>query len=172
GEPSSRKALAANVRIGNFDFVVIGVHLKSGRTNGDRKKRTAQCQVLAKFIASATAGAEKDVLVLGDYNMVPSQDQANFQALSPAGFLNFVSSPLDGAASHIQSCNPIKGNLLDGYAIAAAHTREFIAGSLRLIRFQQLGVPCSSFAIPSSPGYVADHLPLVARFRVNLKDDD
>ncbi len=172
-EPSSRKAITAKVRIRNFDFIVIGVHLKSGRTGPDRSQRTRQCQALAKFIASATQGGEKDVLVLGDYNMVPGQDLVNFEAMDPNGFLWFVSTEaLQGSASHIDGCNPVKGNLLDGYAISRTHTREFIANSLRLLRFVDLETSCASFAIPSSPEYVADHLPLVARFRVNKKDDD
>lgn len=172
-EPSSRKALTVKVRIRNFDFILVGVHLKSGRSNSDRSQRTRQCQVLAKLIASATQGDEKDVLVMGDYNMIPGQDLVNFQAMDPNGFLRFVSTEtLQGKASHIQRCNPVEGNLLDGYAISRTHTREFIAGSLRLMRFVDLGMSCGSFAIPASSSYVSDHLPVVARFRVGQKDDD
>src|SRR5262245_7814371 len=74
-EERSRQALMAKVRIGSFDFVLIGVHLKSGRAPADRNKRTRQCQALAAFISQATTGSEKDVLVVGDYNMIPRHGQ-------------------------------------------------------------------------------------------------
>ena len=150
-EPGSRKALTANVRIGNFDFVLVGVHLKSGRASSSRTKRTRQGKAIAEFITQAVAGGEKDVLVLGDYNMIPRtgatrNDEANFIALSPTNFLRFVSSDfLVGKTSHIDGCSPLRGNLLDGFAISRTFTTEFIAGSTRIISFSKLGTTCASF---------------------------
>lgn len=171
-EAGSRQALAANVRIGNFDFVLVGVHLKSGRASSARAKRTRQCTAIAEFMTSAVAGNEKDVLVIGDYNMVPRtgatrNDEANFFALSPTNFLRFVSSDfLAGKASHIDGCSPLRGNLLDGFAISRTFTTEFIAGSTRLISFSKLGTTCAAFK-----QNVSDHLPLVSEFRIGTDDD-
>jgi endonuclease/exonuclease/phosphatase family metal-dependent hydrolase len=171
-EASSRKALAADVRIGEFDFLLIGVHLKSGRTAAERAQRERQTKAIADFIATRTKGAEKDVLVVGDYNMIPTQDNQNFQTLSGGKFLRFPSSEsLGKLASHISACKPFKGNLLDGYAISRVHTREFVADSLQLFRFADFKSTCAKFAVPGSLTYVSDHLPLVARFNAP-KDDD
>lgn len=172
-EPRSRKALAANVRIGNFDFIVIGVHLKSSREEEPRNQRTRQCRALAQFISQATAGSEKDVLVVGDYNMIPrmgstANDEVNFIAMSPTNFLRFVSSDfLLGQISHIGRCTPsFRGNLLDGFAISRTFTSEYIPGTTRLISFADLGTNCSDFN-----SNVSDHRPIVSRFRI-VSDDD
>jgi endonuclease/exonuclease/phosphatase family metal-dependent hydrolase len=163
-EATSRRALSARVKIGQFDFILIGVHLKSGRAQADREKRDRQVKAIAEFVRGSVAGSEKDALIVGDYNMVPSQDQQNFTTLNPDGLLRFVSSEsLGNRWSHRSSCQPPRGNLLDGFAIARQHTGEFVAGSVRLLRFGDLGSTCSKFALPSSSTYVSDHLPLTVR---------
>jgi endonuclease/exonuclease/phosphatase (EEP) superfamily protein YafD len=171
-EERSRKALQANVRIRNFDFVLIGVHLKSGRSNSDRAKRNRQCEAISNHISQLIAGSEKDVLVLGDYNMIPRRgdqqnDVDNFHKLNAINHLRFVSSEaLTGQTSHIDGCNPLQGNLLDGFAISREHTGEYREGSLRMPSFGELGRGCSSFLRD-----VSDHRPLVARFRITTDDD-
>jgi len=171
-EPGSRRAPTAAVRVGRFDFIVIGVHLKSGRKSAERDKRTRQARAIASFIARATAGREKDVLVIGDYNMIPRagnkrNDEVNFFALSPDNFLRFVSSDfLAGRISHIDGCGPLRGNLLDGFATSRRFTREYIPGSTRLISFGSLGMSCEFFR-----RNVSDHLPLVSEFRISHDDD-
>jgi endonuclease/exonuclease/phosphatase family metal-dependent hydrolase len=171
-ESRSRQALTANVRIGGFDFILIGVHLKSGRSSTNRSQRSRQCTAIANFISQFTTGAEKDVLVLGDYNMIPRRgnqenDASNFHNLNPTNLLRFVSTEeLRGQGSHISGCNPRRGNLLDGYAISRGHTREYREDSLHLLSFSQLGHTCASFKRD-----VSDHLPLVARFRTAMDDD-
>jgi len=173
-EPRSRKALTADVRIGNFDFVLIGVHLKSSRDAASRRKRSRQCAAIARFIDQAVNGDEKDVLVIGDYNMIPREDddtpndEVNFFSLSPNNFLRFVSTDfLAGRTSHIDGCSPLRGNLLDGYAISRRFTREYIPGSTRILSFGALGRQCSSFL-----NSVSDHLPLVSHFQIDGEDDD
>jgi endonuclease/exonuclease/phosphatase family metal-dependent hydrolase len=107
------------------------------------------------------------VLVIGDYNMIPEQDEVNFDALSPTGFLRFLSYQLTGP-SHIRRCQPLEGNLLDGYAVSARHTAEYVEGSLRIFPLDRaLRLSCDDYV-----SSVSDHLPLVARFTVTGTDDD
>lgn len=174
-----RKALAANVRIGRFDFVLIAVHMKSSLGAAERQTRTRQAEAIASFITDRTAGAEKDVLLVGDYNMIPGPDDVNFRAVSPGSganeFLRFVSTEsLRGQTSHFSNCNPARGNLLDGYAISSTFTREYREGTLRLVPFtdrifRQPGG--TRFNCTTYTGLVSDHLPLVASFRVGSDDD-
>lgn len=173
GKRKYRKALKANVKIGTFDFILIGVHLKSSRKKASREDRTEQATVIAAFVKNATEGAEKDVLIIGDYNMIPPQggspkDEENFLAMNPDEFLQFVSSEdLVGQGSHLRRGGR-PGNLLDGYAISYDHTNEYIDGSLRIFPlFRALRLTAAGYV-----SRVSDHLPLVARFDIVEDDDD
>ena len=167
GNSGLRMALTADVRVGQFDFKILVLHLKSGRSGSNRATRTRQNEVLADFIETATAGDEKDVLVLGDYNMIPVDDAANFDAMSPAGFMRFISSEdLTGQFTHIGS-GGTPGNLLDGYAVSTNHTQEYIEGSLAILPMHRiLGISLADYESDFS-----DHLPVVARFRITADDD-
>jgi endonuclease/exonuclease/phosphatase family metal-dependent hydrolase len=169
-----RKAWAFNVKIGNFDFLLIAVHLKSGRGNQERATRNRQTRAIASFIRNETSTtSEKDVLVVGDYNMILAQDAQNFSNLSPGPanneFLRFISSNL-APPSHIGGCANGRptGNLLDGFAISRIQTREW-TGFIRILQLQRLlpNMGCTRYK-----NTVSDHLPLVARFRVSPPDDD
>lgn len=168
GNPSLRKALVANVKVGQFDFILISVHLKAGRQSSARAIRNRQADVIADFIENATSGAEKDVLLVGDYNMIPGQDLSNFTRISANGFLRFISSEdLAGEISHISNPEGPTGSLLDGFAISNNHTREYVEGSLFIFPvFRALGLELTEYKEE-----VSDHLPLVARFRVTTDDD-
>lgn len=173
-----RKAYAFDVRVRNFDFLLIAVHLKSGRENPDRVIRSRQASAIAAFIKLEVENKpEKDVLVMGDYNMVHDQDAINFNELSPGPsnneLLRYISNEIPGhPPSHIQRCNQgvIEGNPLDGFAISAVQTREW-TGFVRVLPLHTMLAPpnrgCTNYE-----RRVSDHLPLVARFRVNSVDDD
>jgi endonuclease/exonuclease/phosphatase family metal-dependent hydrolase len=171
-----RKALAATVRVGQFDFLLIGVHMKSARGAADRSTRTRQAQAIANFIRQQTQGDEKDVLVVGDYNMIPGEDNVNFRAMSPGTganeFLRYISTEaLTGRTSHISRCEngQPRGNLLDGFAISRGHTAEYVANSLRMVNFNNSifgSVTCSQYL-----SGISDHLMLTAEFRTNNDDD-
>jgi endonuclease/exonuclease/phosphatase family metal-dependent hydrolase len=159
----ARRALAARVAVGQFDFLMVVVHLKSSRAEASRNLRSAQAGVIAQYIKDKTIppGRDKDVLVLGDYNMIPEQDEVNFTALSPTGFLRFVSYDLIGQFSHFHSCQPPKGNLLDGFAVSTPVT-EYVRGSVRLFPLDRaLGLSCDAYTHD-----VSDHLPILASFLV------
>lgn len=175
GQPDRlRKAWAFDVKVRNFDFLLIAVHLKSGRGNAERATRNRQTRAIARFIRQQTSDTdEKDVLVVGDYNMVPGQDAQNFNNLSPGSanneFLRFISSGL--SPSHIGRCinaSQFEGNLLDGFGISRKFTREW-TGFIRVLQLQALlpNMFCQRYQ-----NTVSDHLPLLARFRVSSVDDD
>lgn len=183
--PDLRKAIAARVQIGNFDFMLIGVHLKSGRrTNGTDNPvpvRNRQARVIEQFISQAAILGERDYLVIGDYNMIPNVDTETFRVLSPGDgqneILRYLSDSFAGQVSHIGSCvdGQARGNLLDGYAISR-DTRELLANSLKLIPFSNTDFfrksNNSSYSCTDYESTVSDHFPFVAQFRTNLPDDD
>lgn len=173
GNDNLRRALAVDFRVGEFDFTAIVVHLKSGRRPTNRRTRNAQVEAIAAFVSTDVFPDEKDILILGDYNMIPGRDISNFEILNPRNELRFITSeelePRPGFSkvfSHIsRSGGP--GNLLDGFAIAREHTIEYHADSVRIVSMDQfLEVTLSDFRRRYS-----DHLPMMALFRVDEDDD-
>jgi hypothetical protein len=106
------------------------------------------------------------VLVIGDYNMIPGEDDNNFETLNAAGALRFVSSEdLAGGFSHISSGGP--GNLLDGYAFAKVDAAEYQEGTVEIVQMHStMGLTLSQFV-----SRVTDHLPVVAEFNIDTDHD-
>jgi endonuclease/exonuclease/phosphatase family metal-dependent hydrolase len=70
GNPRLRKALAANVRVGQFDFLMIGVHMKAGRptrsASNTQPVRTRQARAIDLFIRQQL-GAEQRKRCIGSW---------------------------------------------------------------------------------------------------------
>lgn len=82
GEPQRRSVLVVDVTVDQFDFLMIVVHLKSGRAAGDQAIRDQQAQVIGAFIQDVVnAEPREDILLVGDFNMIPGQDASNFHFL-------------------------------------------------------------------------------------------
>jgi endonuclease/exonuclease/phosphatase family metal-dependent hydrolase len=169
-----RKALVVDVEMGDFDFFLIAVHLKAGRSSEARKTRTRQCRVIREFVKTLTEGAEKDVLIVGDYNMVPVEDDTNFAAMNfpeedeATSFLRFVTTEelAAGTFSHISSGGR-PGALLDGFAISTNHTGEYVPDSIEVVPMhERLHRILRTYARD-----VSDHLPVIASFRTTEDDD-
>ena len=134
GEASNRKAFVIDMMIGQFDFKLIVVHLKSGRGSDDQCTRDKQCKIIGEHIGKvrdSDKGHREDILVVGDFNMIPGQDVSNFHHLGGNGLMNFISSwDLQDGFSHILKSG--RANLLDGFAISRKYSTEYVRGSLRL----------------------------------------
>jgi endonuclease/exonuclease/phosphatase family metal-dependent hydrolase len=157
-----RKALAADAKIGKFDFTIIVVHLKSGRAESEREIRSKQCKAIADFIKAETAAGEKDIVLLGDYNMIPGDDDASFQALNPESYLTFLST-----AERERDFSNVNGNFLDGFAVSRRRMTEYIGGSFRVHPLHRHFRRTLSWYGQN----VSDHLPLVARFDITQDRD-
>jgi len=131
GEQSFRQALMADVKIGALDFKVIAVHLKSGRDIRFQNLRDEQYKVIGNKIAELRDASREDIILLGDFNMIPGQDVSNLYYLGGPDTMDFVSCwNLQGRYSHILEKG--RANLLDGFAISRTFFTEYIRGSLRL----------------------------------------
>jgi endonuclease/exonuclease/phosphatase family metal-dependent hydrolase len=162
--PTGRKALAADVTIGQFKAVVIGVHLKSGRGAAEQALRDPQCKAIGDFIAELrnTPGTKtRTILLMGDFNMIPGQDVSNFHHLGGEDLMDFVSSwDLQDRFSHILEKG--RANLLDGFAVSRTFSTDYIRGSLRLFPMHwTMNMGREAFR-----NEVSDHLPFVASFRI------
>lgn len=163
GNSSRRKAFSVEMKVGKFDFLLIGVHLKSGRGRSEQNERNQQCKVIGDFITDYRVNnTRKPVLLMGDFNMIPGQDVSNFHFLGGDDVMDFLSSwDLQDRFSHILSKG--RANLLDGFAITRTFTKEYIRGSLRLFPMHwTMDMGREKFRKE-----VSDHLPFVASFRID-----
>lgn len=163
GNTSRRKAFSVDIKVGKFDFLLIAVHLKSGRNRPQQLERNEQCKVIGEFITDyRNQNPRKPVLLMGDFNMIPGQDVSNFHFLGGDDIMDFLSSwDLQARFSHILEKG--RANLLDGFAITRTYTREYIRGSLRLFPLHWT----MEMGREKFREEVSDHLPFVASFRID-----
>lgn len=125
GDPRKRKALVIDMKIGKFDFTLIAVHLKSGREGENQQIRDQQCQVIGDYITELRQESREDILLMGDFNMIPGEDVSNFHHLGGDDLMNFLSSwDLQDRFSHILPAG--RANLLDGFAISRTFSTEYM----------------------------------------------
>lgn len=167
GDTSKRKALVVDMKVGKFDFILIAVHLKSGRGGPEQKIRDEQCKVIGDFITEIRdLQSREDILLMGDFNMIPGEDVSNFHHLGGDDIMNFLSSwDLQARFSHILPAG--RANLLDGFAVTRTFVTEYIRGSLRLFPMHwTMDMGREKFRTE-----VSDHLPFVASFRIDRSRD-
>lgn len=166
GNNDMRKAFVVDMKIGRFDFVLIAVHLKSSRGSTEQQIRDEQAKVIGQFIKERRQVSREDILLVGDFNMIPGQDVSNFHHLGGDDLMNFVSSwDLQARFSHILEAG--RANLLDGFAISRTYSTEYIRGSLRVFPMHwSMDMGRERFRET-----VSDHLPFVASFRIDRDRD-
>lgn len=166
--PAYRKAFLCDVIIGKFSFKLIGVRLKSGRGFEEQKIRDEQCKVIGQHIKNIRGNGDRnpDILLMGDFNMIPGQDISNFHFLGGDDMMDFISSwDLQERYSHILPSG--RENLLDGFAISKRYSTEYIKGSLRLFPMHwTMGMRQAKYRKE-----VSDHLPFVASFDITKSRD-
>ncbi|MGI9520615.1 MAG: GMP synthase, partial [Hyphomicrobiaceae bacterium] len=134
----------------------------------NQRIRDEQCKVIGKFITDLRGQRDRqpDILLMGDFNMIPGQDISNFHHLGGDDIMDFVSSwDLQDRYSHILPSG--RENLLDGFAISRRFSTEYIRGSLRLF-------PMHWSMRMGQAKYrkeVSDHLPFIASFDISRDRD-
>lgn len=161
---NGRKAIRADVKIGKFSAVLLGVHLKSGRDRAEQKTRDSQCAAIGNYlqdVRNTSPNKTRTLLLMGDFNMIPGQDVSNFHYLGGDDLMDFVSCwDLQDRFSHILDAG--RANLLDGFAVSRTFATDYVRGSLRLFPMHwTLDMGREKFKRT-----VSDHLPFVASFRV------
>lgn len=161
---NGRQAIQADIKIGKFKAILIGVHLKSGRDRPEQQLRDSQCKVIGEHIAQLrlTPGlTQRTILLMGDFNMIPGQDVSNFHHLGGEDVMDFVSCwDLQDRFSHILDKG--RANLLDGFAVSRTFSTDYVRGSLRLFPMHWT----MNLGREAFKDQVSDHLPFVASFRI------
>lgn len=161
-----RKAFIVDMQVGRFDFSLVIVHLKSGRGASEQKIRDEQAKVIGQYITERRSQSREDILLVGDFNMIPGKDVSNFHHLGGDDLMDFLSSwDLPDRYSHILEAG--RANLLDGFAISRTYSTEYIRGSLRVFPMHwAMDIGRERFRTT-----VSDHLPFVASFRIDRSRD-
>jgi endonuclease/exonuclease/phosphatase family metal-dependent hydrolase len=168
--PGLRKPLAAKFKAGEFDFWVVGVHLKSqvGEKECNNRVRSEQCKDLLKKIDElVTQSGERDVIIAGDFNA--RVGDASLKPLVDAGFtpqMKFL-MPQSAKGSFVKNRDLHDSTeLIDQVMIRYNETREVVKNSACVMKIDT-PEERKKYVIEQS-----DHVPAWVSFRIDKDLDD
>jgi len=148
-----RVPFIATFKAGQFDFVLVTVHL----SYTDTSRRRREAEALARFAKDMAAHAsEKDVIVLGDFN--EQHRIGNLHYFDEQGWTRLITEPTNLGSSEIY----------DNLLIDRQFTREW-TGRGGVIRFDESDFGNDDKSAMES---VSDHRPAWAEFSTVGPDDD
>jgi deoxyribonuclease-1-like protein len=154
GDVFEREPYIASFRSGNFDFVLVGIHVKPDEAE-------AEIGALAQVYASILAGNpdEQDIIIIGDFNADGAYfDEDGASALKAEGFSWTITNDMD---------TMIKTDwTYDRIVITYATILEY--DRAEVFRFDSVFGIVDQELIQD----VSDHFPVYAIFRTDLVDDD
>jgi len=169
-EDGLRKPVAGRFKAGEFDFWVIGVHLKSrtGTESCTKAIRTEQTRDLVKQVEQLESeSGESDFLIVGDCN--ERYDHASFKPLTEAGFISQMRFLAEGSAagSYIKtgSLNH-SDDLIDHIWLRYGRTQELVRRSATVMSLPS-AESAKKHIIEQS-----DHVPVWMSFRTDEDLDE
>lgn len=162
-------ATGLRTRGGDFDFVVINVHLWPDA--GSRDERKAELQAIADWVAE-NDDEEKDFLIVGDMNI---ESRTELEEVVPAGF---VSLNAEVKKTNTAATAKPYDHVLYRPAFSAEVDTEYGFQVVDLIQAMvdrwpgpgaYPGIPYDRYDFPK---YYSDHHPVTFRLQVPAEDDD
>jgi endonuclease/exonuclease/phosphatase family metal-dependent hydrolase len=151
----SRVPFYAYFKAGNFDFILVTVHLFY---SNDRRRADEIDQVIAWYKYFVSRSPEKDIIFLGDFN--EKRGNPFFAKFASDGSLHVVTA--DEPPTNIGDTERFDHFILNG-----SHTREFLR--VGVFKFdEELFDNNDSHARRA----VSNHRPVNAEFGTDLPDDD
>lgn len=151
-----RPPYVASFRAGNFDFVIMGAHIRWGETETER---LGELQKVAEWIDQRVKEKyiyDKDILVVGDFN-VPSLTSPLYKALTTGGLR------MPAALAGAQGSNLAKDKRYD-QILHLPHFPEMFASKGGVLDFYGTGhaklFPGKTMTKSDFTYQVSDHLPL------------
>ncbi len=152
-----REPYIASFRSGNFDFTLVGIHVKP-----EKGTTAAEIGALAQVYASILAGnpGERDVIILGDFNADGSYfDEDGASALKTSKFTWAITNDMD---------TMVKTDWTYDRIVMTDATAEHEFDSAAVFYFDSVFGIVDQELIED----VSDHFPVYAIFLTNLVDDD
>jgi len=158
GDVFVREPFIGYFKAGEFDFVLATIHVVWGDSIFVRRDEIAKLDDLLKAI-QRRAGAEKDIIIVGDFNMPPTDLSWKLDGLVP--LINPPQKTLVGDTS-----------LYDNIWISATHTMNSeYKGVCGCIEFDKLQYEDSISGRRSAISEISDHRPIWAQFGTDVDDD-
>jgi len=153
-----REPIVASFRSGDFDFTVVGVHIKPD----DAEVELSALATAAQAIQQADMG-ERDLLLMGDFNADCTyfDEDDMTQPLRATGFHWLIENGMETAVT--TGCTYDRIVVFDD-----TFPGEFVEGTARVVSYDDdFGITDAAFVKS-----VSDHYPVVAEFKTSLGDDD
>lgn len=169
-EDGLRKPVAGRFKAGEFDFWVVGVHLKSrtGTESCTKAVRTEQARdLMAQVDQLESQSGESDFLIVGDCN--EQYDHVSFAPFRDAGFISQMRFLAEGSAtgSYVKTGSLNRSDdLIDHIWLRYARTQELVRRS------------ATAMSLPSAEAtkkYIieqSDHVPVWMSFRTDEDLDE
>jgi endonuclease/exonuclease/phosphatase family metal-dependent hydrolase len=169
----ARPPFLASFKAGNFDFTVISIHVCFGCNGLGEEGRRLEIQRLTLLYSNLLNGQEKDILLMGDFNLEPN-DKAFLNLRTIGDTQPILTCETDEECTQLTTTR--ETNLFDNIWFDRVHVHEY-ANENGIFDFDE-----ELFEDPSgdSSDYreryarfaVSDHRPIWAIFRIDLMDDD
>ncbi|HEX8070132.1 MAG TPA: endonuclease/exonuclease/phosphatase family protein [Pyrinomonadaceae bacterium] len=164
-----RKPLAGHFRAGQFDFVLVGVHLKSqlGGPCADDVRREQAQDLRGQIEPLLAAEQERDIIITGDFN-ANLNDPSLTPLLQPAAGLRALTAAgrranSSGRISYLKA--PFQ-EIIDQMFVRPDATAEWINRSTFIYN-----PPTNQTALNNYLTFFSDHAPVWASFRTSADDD-
>lgn len=165
---NTRPGAIIEARKGNFDWIILAVHLKSTSRYDStselkdisRNLRLDQARIIVKWADSILAeGKEQDLIILGDFNDTPKRQK--LPSLTP--ILN--SNSLIFLTDELKSCRFKNWYSIDHIIVSFSAKKRFIENSEFMFDFNTTLTDIEAEKI-------SDHCPITIRFEVISPDND
>lgn len=139
-----------------FDFILIILHLKAFADPECEERRREACEKLKNYIDTyLLTGAEKDILILGDFNDElddPPHDNVFQVFLDDSLNYEFLTLPIADEPTYISNF----GSSIDHLLITNDARNEYDGGLTRVLKIDE--------EFSHYVDYISDHRPVLARF--------
>ena len=163
----TRPGLMAYCKKGNLDFWIMNVHLKS--TSGfdstpDLKQksyelRARQAEILNNWVDSILTHAERDVIILGDFNDNPNR-KTNPTLSALAGNPN-----IEFQTEDFNSCKNYYWDAIDHIVNSKNLNNRILTGSIMMF-------DTYNFYGKEKAERISDHCPVMITYEIKTSDDD
>jgi deoxyribonuclease-1-like protein len=153
-----REPYIASFKIGNFDFVLVGIHTKPD----DAYNEIGNLTLVVSSIQTLQP-EEKDIIVMGDFNADGSyfDEDATSNPFKASQYHWLISDNMDTMVNTEYTYDRI-------VILNTTLSHEYDAGTAQVFYFDQVyGLNNQTFV-----GEVSDHYPVFAQYKTNLVDDD